>query len=261
MKIQAREVGFAIGKQHILQQVGFEAYEGEILAVLGQNGAGKSTLFRCILGLEKGYTGQILAENQDLRKLSPGKRAQLMAYIPQKHGDPFSYTVEEIVLMGTALGKPVTAVPGRKERERCEQILKHLELDGLRDRIFNTLSGGEQQMVLIARALVQQARILVMDEPTSNLDYGNQTRVFEILRKLAGEGYLIILSTHNPQQVLFYADRVLALQEGKVLAAGKTEEVMTSELIKELYHMEAELIRTESGMVLIPKRERIRCKE
>ena len=253
MRISVENLSFSYDERPVLQNVTFAAGEGEVLSVLGANGAGKSTLFRCLLGNLFGYTGSITVEGQDLRRLSPRKRAKKIAYIPQSHRPTFGYTVLDTALMGTTRHRSPFLSPGKEQEALAWEALARVGAEQLALRDFSCLSGGEQQLVLLARALAQQADILVMDEPASSLDYGNQLRVLQMARELAAEGYTVILSTHDPQQALRFSDRVLALAEGSVVALGEVGEVLTRDLLRRLYHVETEFYMTPKGAVILPE--------
>ncbi|MDR2398426.1 MAG: ABC transporter ATP-binding protein [Spirochaetaceae bacterium] len=252
--LEARGLGFAYGERVVLSDIAVSLHREELLGILGPNGAGKSTLFRCILGLERGYTGVALLEGEDLRQKSPPVIARTIAYVPQRHHPSFNYSVMDMVLMGTAAQGPIWAGPQVQQRRHACSALERLGIAGLRDRDFIRLSGGEQQLVLIARALAQQARILVLDEPTANLDYGNQIRVLREIKALSRQGYGIMLSTHNPDQALLFTHRIAALHQGRIVAQGPPAQVLTAELIHTLYQVEVELCRDKTfGLHVTPK--------
>ena len=252
MKLSIDRLSFSYDSRSVLQDISFDLHEGEFLSVLGPNGVGKSTLFRCILGRLDGYTGSITADGQALRTLSRREQAKLIAYIPQIHMPSFDYTVLDTVLMGTARQVGAFSRPNAQQTALALEALGRVGIAELADRNFNRLSGGEQQLVLIARALAQQARILIMDEPTSALDYGNQLRVLRLVRALAGEGYAVLLSTHNPQHALTFATRILALSGGRVAALGEPQDVMTRELIDRLYGVDTAFADVEGRRVIVP---------
>ena len=227
--IEAKEVRFSYGKNEILHGVGFAAERGQLIAVLGPNGAGKSTLFRCLLGLYGSYRGSITIDGREVKTLQPREIAAKVAYIPQTHTPTFHYTVLEMVLMGTTHRVRGLQSPGEKELAIARGALAQVGIADMERRSYGRLSGGEQQLVLIARALAQQTELLIMDEPTSSLDYGNQLRVMQRVKGLAQQGYTILLSSHNPQQALLFADRILALHEGVICADGTPEEVFADE--------------------------------
>ena len=253
MNLSIENLSFGYGARTVLHEVSFTAQAGELLAILGPNGVGKTTLFKCVMGLERRYTGKILADGVDLSALSPRERAHRVAAIPQAHPLSFRYSVFDMVLMGTSHGLSPFAVPGEKEREMVRTAMARVYIEHLAERPFDQLSGGEQQLVFIARALAQQARILLMDEPTASLDYGNRLLVLQVARDLAREGYTVLLSTHDPQHALWFADRALALKEGRMLALGAPREVLTATLLEALYGRRIELVETEQGPVLVPR--------
>ncbi len=252
MSLSVRDLRFAYQKTPVLSGVTFDTAPGELLAILGPNGVGKTTLFRCILGEQKRYSGTIEIDGTDAGTLSPRERAHRVAYIPQTHGMTFRFSVRDTVLMGTSHTLSPFGSPGRAQERAAGEALDRLGIGKLSDRMFDTLSGGEQQLAYIARALAQQAKVLLMDEPTSSLDYGNQLRVLDVVKDLAGDGYTVLLSTHNPQHALWYADRVLALHEGCVAAFGGVEETLTTELLKTLYGTSVNLFETPGGSVILP---------
>ncbi len=252
MKLEIRNLSFAYEGHEVLRDISFALDQGEFLSVLGPNGVGKSTLFRCILGRLDGYSGTILSDGDDLKNMPRREAARRMAYIPQIHRPTFSYTVLDTVLMGTARQLSPFSQPGRTQVERAMQALERVGAVHLSRRDFARLSGGEQQLVLLARALAQQAEILIMDEPTSALDYGNQLRVLQLVRELAREGYGVLLSTHNPQHALTFATRTLALCDGRVAAQGHPQAVLTPELMKQLYGVNVVFVQTPAGRVLVP---------
>ena len=250
--IEAKGVRFSYGKNEILHGVDFAAGRGQLIAVLGPNGAGKSTLFRCLLGLYHNYHGSITIDGREVKTMQPREIAAKVAYIPQTHAPTFHYTVLEMVLMGTTHRVRGLHSPGEKETAIARGALEQVGIADMENRSYGRLSGGEQQLVLIARALAQQTELLIMDEPTSSLDYGNQLRVMQRIKGLAQQGYTILLSSHNPQQALLFADRILALHEGVICADGAPEEVITAELLETLYGIKTRLTVSEEGRLIVP---------
>lgn len=255
MGITVENLSFGYSKKQVLQDISFQVEEGELLALLGPNGVGKTTLFRCILGIHnKKYEGNVLLNGKNIRSFRPKELAHMIAYIPQTHGHVFQYSVKDMVLMGTSHQVSSFSIPGKKELEAAEAAMKRVGVEKFAEKNYAHLSGGEQQLVLIARALAQQAKILIMDEPTSSLDYGNQARVMEQVYELSKEGYTVIVSTHNPQHAFWYAKKVLALKAGAVAAFGPPEEVLSEELIQNLYGVKTKFIHSEKGSVIIPEK-------
>lgn len=255
MSIQVSNLCFKYGNRLILDDISFKAEGSQLLSILGPNGVGKSTLFHCILGLLKGYKGEILLSDIGIKGLDVKKMAKLVAYIPQSHYPSFNFSVFDMVLMGTSIQVSTISSPGKKQIELVESTLERLGIEYLKNRSYNQISGGERQLVLIARALVQEAKVLIMDEPTANLDFGNQIRVMSVIKSLTKEGYTIIQSTHNPEQAFLFSDVVLALKDGKVLASGVPAEIFTEDLIQTLYGIDVEINSLYEGKikVCIPK--------
>ena len=255
MSVSVRHVDFNYRCFPVLHDVTFEASPGNLVCVMGENGAGKSTLFRCILGLLRPEKGKILLNGDDVAAMPARVMAGKAAYIPQSQPWHFSYSAFEIVLMGASAGKGMLFSPGREQEAIAENALIQLGIHKLAHRNFSHLSGGERQMVLIARALAQRTKILVLDEPCSGLDYGNQIRVMECVKALAQQGYLILLSTHNPQIVFLYADLALVLSDGRIRCFGHPNEVIGEALLEEIYGIPVRLYFDEDKCryVCLPK--------
>ena len=241
MSIEVERLSFSYGTHPVLRDVSFRAEPGQLVAVLGPNGAGKSTLFRCMLGFLPHYQGSISLCGQDVRHLPRRELAHLAAYIPQSSQPLFDYTVRDTVLMGAAGGLEPLRQPGRQQLETAQRMMELVGIAPLADRGIRRISGGERQLALIARALVQRAPVLMLDEPTASLDFGNQLLVLNCARELAREGYTVIQTTHNPEHSYMFSDRILALRGGRVLTEGGPKEVLTPELMRELYGVEVEV--------------------
>lgn len=255
MSIDVKNLNFAYGDRQILHNISFSAHKGEFLSILGSNGVGKSTLFRCVLGLLSGYSGQVLVDGMDARTFSVREAAKHIAYIPQSSHPIFNYSVLDIVLMGRTSGLRTFRAPGKEDTEKCHWALEKIGISHLADRCYHRLSGGEQQLVLIARALVQEAPILMLDEPTANLDFGNQLLVLEQARALAREGYTVIQTTHHPEQSYMFSDRILTMQNGRVLKEGTPAEVLTEDTICALYGVDVEVVSLfqDNARICVPK--------
>lgn len=255
MSLSVENLSFSYGKTPVLRDVTFTAEKGELLSVLGPNGVGKTTLFRCVLGTLTPSSGRVTVDGCDLMTLPPRERARRIAYIPQIHPATFGYTVLDTVLMGAARQLNAFQQPQAAQLRQAEEALEQVGAAHLRERNFAHLSGGEQQLVLIARALAQRAEVLVMDEPTSALDYGNQLRILQMVRRLAAQGYTVVLSTHNPQHALTFAHRLLVLHDGTAAALGRPADVLTPALMEKLYGVQVDFLDTVSGAVLVPRVE------
>jgi iron complex transport system ATP-binding protein len=247
MRLTARDLSIGYGNRVVGSGISLTVVPGEVLCLLGPNGAGKTTLFRTLLGLQPPLAGTVAIDGVKLEFLKPYDIAQRLAYVPQAHVTEFSYSVLDIVLMGRTARLRSFASPGSEDRRTALDKLKSLGIGELAFEDYTQISGGQRQLVLIARALTQGAPFLVMDEPTASLDFGNQAMVLARIRELAAEGYGIVLSTHDPDHALMVATRVAIIAEGGLKAAGKTREIVTAEALSVLYRTAVEVEVTPSG--------------
>ncbi|WP_313297290.1 ABC transporter ATP-binding protein [Stenotrophomonas sp.] len=233
--------GLAIGHAGVALGAPFalSVQPGEVLCLLGPNGCGKTTLFRTLLGLLPAVHGELDLQGSPLRAHDRAARARRMGYVPQAAPLPFAWRVREVVAMGRAAHLGLLATPGRADEAIADDCLRELGLQALAERTVTTLSGGERQLVLIARALAQQAQLLIMDEPTASLDFGNQLRILDTVRRLADRGIGVLLSTHQPQHALQVADRIALMSTGSLQALGPAREVATPERLATLYGVDA----------------------
>jgi iron complex transport system ATP-binding protein len=236
--LEARTLAFGFPRRPVGRDVSFSLAEGEVMCVLGPNGGGKTTLFRTLLGLLPVQAGEVLLNTRSLAVLSRAEIARLAGYVPQGHAGAFAYTVREMVLMGRSAHLGAFSAPGKRDREVAERVLARLEIAHLAERPVTEISGGERQLAFVARALAQEPRLLVMDEPTASLDFGNQVRVLETVASLAATGISILFSTHDPDQALRAAHRALLLAEGRMLALGAPREVIRPDTLKRLYNVD-----------------------
>ena len=257
MSVKIENLSFAYGTHQVLRNISLEVPDGTLVNVLGPNGTGKSTLFRCILGLYTSYHGTIIVNGKDISKLNIRERAREMAFIPQSHKPVYDYDVVDVVLMSSGAGSGAFFSPKRTHVDRALEALDRVGIGHLAHRPYTRISGGEQQLVLIARALAQNANTIIMDEPTSALDYGNTVRVLSCVRQLSEDGLTVIQSTHQPDQAFLYADKTLVLHEGEVLAYGPPKDTITAELISKIYNVEVEVnsLYDDKVRVCVPKRE------
>ncbi|BCK76546.1 iron ABC transporter ATP-binding protein [Acetobacter aceti NBRC 14818] len=218
----------------MLDDVSFTIGDGVLACLLGPNGAGKTTLLRAVLGLEK-VKGKVLLNGEDLSTLSPRETARRIAYVPQTHSVAFAYSVEEMVAMGRLSHARFGLLSGKDDQEVVTHALHLMNIAHLADRAYAQLSGGEQQAVLIARALAQGGRTLLLDEPASALDFGQQKRLWTQLRELAGTGYTILCTTHDPIRARDIFDEALLMRSGRLMECGSLLDVLTDEKIEALY--------------------------
>lgn len=208
---------------------------GEVLALLGPNGCGKTTLLKTLLGLLPGLGGTVQLQGRPLAQWPLAERAREIAYVPQGQASTFGFTAIEKVLMGRTAHQGLLARPSAHDREVAHEALQRVGIAHLADRSVHRISGGERQLVLIARALAQQPRAVLLDEPTASLDFGNQGLVMRAIRTLASEGLAVLFTTHDPNQALRCADRALLMRGGRVLADGEVGEVIKAEGLRALY--------------------------
>ena len=230
------------GADDIIKGVSCTAGEGEILCLVGPNGCGKTTLFRLILRSLKATGGTVRIDGKDTQTLSPKTLANLIAYIPQQHAPVFTYTVLDIVIMGRANHFSAFEAPKPIDRDAAFAALEKMGIEHLANRTYTSLSGGQRQMIIIARAICQSAKIFVMDEPSANLDYTNQQLLMDVVASLSEKGYLVIMSTHNPEQPLRISHKVMLMHEGRVVAFGKPAEVITSDTLEKIYGIEMDVL-------------------
>ena len=222
--IEAKGVRFSYGKNEILHGVDFAAQKGQLVAVLGPNGAGKSTLFRCLLGLYHSYQGSITIEGREVKNMQPREIAAKVAYIPQTHTPTFHYTVLEMVLMGTTHRVRGLQSPGAKEVAIAREALAQVGIADMENRSYGRLSGGEQQLVLIARALAQQTELLIMDEPTRGIDVGAKYEIYQIMIDLAKQGKGIIMISSEMPELIGMSNRILVMCNGHITGEVQGEE-------------------------------------
>lgn len=249
--LEIKNAVFGYRKKHgnkvIIDNISFGLQRGELLCILGANGAGKTTMYRTVLGFIELLGGQVIIDGQDISELSRVQLARKIAYVPQYHTPPFPYSVSDVVLMGRNAHLPQFASPGKEDLKIAEQMMERMGITCLKGEVYTEVSGGERQMVLIARALAQQSDYILMDEPTANLDFGNQVRVLRILRDLAKEGIGICFTSHNPSHALNVGSSVLAIKDSTHVYKGSAEQVITAEVLKDMYDVDAKIVCADDG--------------
>jgi iron complex transport system ATP-binding protein len=250
--LQARALGYGYPGRAVGRGLELALGAGEVLCVLGPNGGGKTTLFRTLLGLLPAQEGELLLDGQALAHMPRPQIAQRMGYVPQGHVAQFAFTVREAVLMGRTAHVGLFAAPGAADREAAARAIAALGIEPLAERVLTELSGGERQLAMFARALAQGARLLVLDEPTASLDFGNQVRVLREIRSLAAQGYAVVFATHDPGQAFLAASRVLLLAHGGAYRQGAPQEVITPENLRAVYGVEVRVAEVDGARVCLP---------
>jgi iron complex transport system ATP-binding protein len=245
-----------LGGKAVVDDVDLAVAEGEWLVLIGPNGAGKTTLLRAIAGLV-GYDGEIEIHGRPARSLRRRELARQLAVVPQEPLTPPWLTVGEYVLLGRTPYLGALAREGRDDRDAAGRALSRLDLLELRERPLGTLSGGERQRVVVARALAQEAGIVILDEPTSALDIGYQQQALELLDDLREEsGLTLVAAMHDLTLAAQYADRVALIAHGRIVADGSPAEVLTEEIISAHYHASVSVVRVADRVAVVPTRSR-----
>lgn len=240
--LAARALAFGFPSRRVGSGVDLALARGESLAILGGNGAGKTTLLRTLLGLLPPLSGEVRIGDVPLASLDAAARAARIAYVPQQHAPAYAFSVTDAVLMGRVAHVATFARPRRRDHAAVREALEALRIESLAQRRITELSGGERQLVMIARALAQQAPILLLDEPTASLDFGNRIRVLDELDRLRARGMTILFSTHEPDQALAHADRALLLADGRPLVLDTVQRALTATNIERLYRTPVRLV-------------------
>lgn len=250
MRLVAHDLSFGFRGHAVGHGVNLELGDAQIICLLGPNGSGKTTLMRTLLGLLQPLAGEVRLEGRALTEWTARERAARLAYVPQAAESYFDFSVAEMVQMGRTAHRGLFARPGRRDWEQAQASLERLRIAALAERPIHRVSGGERQLTLIARALATEATILLMDEPTANLDFANQSLILDEVARLRAAGASVLFSTHHPDHALRIADRVVMLRDGGVMEWGDTATVVTSASLSRLYGRPvevAEVIRADGS--------------
>jgi iron complex transport system ATP-binding protein len=254
--LEIRDIHFSHpgGDREILSGVSFRVEPGRMTTLLGPNGSGKTTLFRCISGLWRQRSGTIICGGADIGAMPPERRAKILAVVPQDHEPPFPYSVFDAALMGRAAHVSLFSSPSREDRIKTGEAMEMVGIAHLADRSYIKISGGERQLVLIARALAQEAPVLLLDEPTSHLDFRNQNLILKKVREIAAQRNLTVLMTlHDPNHASLFSDHIVMLNNGKVIADGAPGEIISEASLRELYGVEVDIIPHNGSRLICPR--------
>lgn len=236
MILEVSNLGFSYDRgPAIFHDVSFKVDQGEILSILGPNGSGKSTLLNCIANLYSPAAGEIFLNGQLMSRMNLREVAQVIGYVPQIHTPAYAFTVREFAVMGRTPYIGAFTIPGAEDYRIADEALERMGIAHLRDKPYTEISGGERQQVTIARVIAQKPQLILLDEPTAHLDYGNQHRVVQMARQLAAEGYALIMTTHNPDHAIILNGKVAILNRRGEFFVGQTAQTLSSKMLSDLY--------------------------
>lgn len=254
MRLETHQLGFGYPEHPVGRNISLVIKPGEVVCLLGPNGCGKTTLFKTMLGLLPSQGGYVSLGGDNIHRLARTVIAQRVAYVPQAQGGLFPYSALDLVLMGRTAHRSLFAGPTREDRVIAQQALDELGIGELADRDVTRLSGGQRQLVVVARAIAQAAPLIIMDEPTASLDFGNQVVVLSEVRRLADRGIGIVLSTHDPDHAFAVATRVVLMYEGEVVASGSPADVLTADRLRDVYGVEVTIEHLVDGRTVCSPR-------
>ena len=233
--LKVKNLNFGYNGTEILKDISFDIEDGNLCGLFGPNGSGKTTLFKCCLNFLKFDRGEVIIDGENIKNKTVGEMAKLVAYVPQEHKPPFPYSVKEVVLMGRTPHLGGVFGTCQEDKKKASDALEMLGIMNLTDKPYNQLSGGQRQLVLIARAVAQETKLLFLDEPTSALDFKNQIKIWKILQKISQKGTTIFACTHDPNHVLWFCNRVIVLGDKSVIADGSPMDSVTKETLNRIY--------------------------
>jgi iron complex transport system ATP-binding protein len=248
--LAAHGLAFGYRGKPVGQDVDLEVRAGEVVCLLGPNGSGKTTLFKTMLGLLPPQGGEVRLAGRPIAALARDEIARRVAYVPQAQAAHFPFRVADMVVMGRTAHMGPFAAPGREDHAKAQAALDALGIGALSQAEYTRISGGQRQLVLVARALAQDAPAIVMDEPTASLDFGNQVVVLSEVRRLAARGLAVLLSTHDPDHAFSIGHRVVLLDAGRLVATGRPEEVLTPERLHSVYGVHVSVERMSHGQTV-----------
>ncbi len=250
--ISVKELSFYYphGRDAILENITIDIYRNCVTMILGRNGSGKSTFMRCLAGMLPYHRGSIRIGGQEVKALHLSGQARLAGYLGQSHRPVFPFTVGDVVLTGRA--GYIKFLPSQRDEQKVDETLAKIGIHALKNRIYTELSGGEQQLVMIARTLAQEPDILLLDEPTSHLDYVNQVEILTLLKRLAAEGLTIVIILHDPNMAFLYGDDFLFVH-GRRVFREPTEKPWYSPILKQIYFERLDTIPCGDRAIIIPR--------
>ncbi len=261
--VDVKNISFSYDKDSpaVFENISFSIEKGDVLCVLGPNGTGKTTLIKCINVLHKVNEGEVYLNGANIQNLSFRDISRTVGYIPQGHVPSFPFTVFDVVLMGRSPYVNITSSPKEKDREIAMNALETLGIEDLKDKPYTNLSGGERQLVFLARVLAQEPDLLILDEPTNHLDFGNQIKLLEIIEQLSKLGLAVIMSSHYPDHAFLAASKVAIMKDKGFIDFGTPEDVLSEENLKKAYGIDVKLMELDDGRkICVPLKTNLELK-
>ena len=261
--VDVKNISFSYEKDSpiVFENISFSIEKGDVLCVLGPNGTGKTTLIKCINGLHKVNEGEIYLNGANIQTLSFRDISRIVGYIPQGHVPSFPFSVFDVVLMGRSPYVNITASPKERDKEIAMNALETLGIEDLKDKSYTNLSGGERQLVFLARVLAQEPDLLILDEPTNHLDFGNQIKLLEIIEQLSKLGLAVMMSSHYPDHAFLAASKVAIMKDKNFIDFGTPDEVLSEENLKRAYGIDVKLIELDDGRkICVPLKTNLELK-
>ena len=254
MALHIQELTFSYAGKTVLHDVSLHVRPGQICGLLGPNGSGKSTLFRCCMGFLHPEKGQIHVKGVNIAHMPPSELARHVAYVPQEHRQPFPFLVRDMVLMGRSPYMKNWFQLKKHDKEIAQEAMERIGIADLADTACHHLSGGQRQLVLIARAMAQKTPLILLDEPTSALDFNNQLAVWKVLREVADQGVAILVCCHDPNHILWFCDTAVVLTGGRVFAEGPAHSAVSEEILQQIYGQQCVRISAGSMDMVCPRK-------
>lgn len=261
--VDVKNISFSYDKDSpaVFENISFSIEKGDVLCVLGPNGTGKTTLIKCINGLHKVNEGEVYLNGSSIQTLSFKDISRMVGYIPQGHVPSFPFNVFDVVLMGRSPYLSITSSPKERDREIAMNAIETLGIEDLKDKPYTNLSGGERQLVFLARVLAQEPDLLILDEPTNHLDFGNQIKLLEIIEQLSKLGLAVIMSSHYPDHAFLAASKVAIMKDKGFIDFGTPDDVLSEENLKKAYGIDVKLMELDDGRkICVPLKTNLELK-